>query len=92
MSKGVRTKSPEEHRKTYEEFKKLVDEGSLDVELLMIYEEVLIKADSLLAVFELEKSKRGRFTYQKLSQANKVPAQESLSNASFFFRHVHNIL
>ena len=50
LTKGIKTKAPEEHKKTFEEFKKLVEAGVIDVELLRIYEEMLIKADTLLPV------------------------------------------
>ncbi|MCX6706589.1 MAG: hypothetical protein NT001_00395 [Candidatus Woesearchaeota archaeon] len=45
----------------------MVDKGELDVELLMLYEKVLVKADKLLGIFKIEKKKRGEFTYQKLA-------------------------
>lgn len=67
LKKGITVSSPEEHRKTYEAFKELVDKGELDVELLMLYEKVLVKADKLLGIFKIEKKKRGEFTYQKLA-------------------------
>lgn len=91
LLKGIKTESPEEHKKTFEEFKKLVEQGVIDVELLKIYESMLIKADTLLNIFKVEKSKRGRFTYKTLPQANQEPAQESIKHAETFFRHIHNI-
>ena len=51
----IMIESPEEHRKTYDGFKKLVNIGILDVELLRIYEKVLIRADTLLEIFRIEK-------------------------------------
>src|SRR4030042_7132488 len=60
LLKGIKTKAPEEHRKTFDAFSKLVDEGVMDVELLKIYRNMLIKADTLLRIFELEKGKRGK--------------------------------
>ena len=57
----------------------------------MLYEKVLLKADKLLGIFKIEKKKRGEFTYQKLAQANKEPAEESLENAKEFFRHVYGL-
>ena len=92
MSKGIKIESPEEHRKTYDEFKSLVNEGILDVELLRIYEQVIIRADTLLEIFRIEKKKRGSFTYQKIAQANKDPAKNSLDNARIFFRNIYNLL
>jgi len=75
----------------FEKLKKLVTKGILDVELLRIYEKILMKADSLLGIYETEKNKRGKYTYRKLAQANHDPAKESLDNASLFFRHIYNL-
>lgn len=86
--KNIKTEAPEEHRKTYEAFKALVDRGEIDVALLKIYKEVLVKADSLLLIFFKEKRKRGDFTYHKLPQANEAPAKESLANANVFYKHL----
>jgi uncharacterized protein (UPF0332 family) len=89
---GIRTQAPEEHEKTYEEFKKLVEKGFLRIELLKIYEDVIIKAETLLGILKFEKSKRGEFTYQKLPQANLEPAKESFDNALFFFKTLNQII
>ncbi|MEK6860228.1 MAG: HEPN domain-containing protein [Nanoarchaeota archaeon] len=89
---GIRTYAPEEHEKTYEELKKLAEKGFLKIELLRIYEEIMIKAETLLGIFQLEKSKRGEFTYQKLPQANLEPAKESFDNAILFFKTINRIL
>ena len=80
INKSIKTGPPEEHRKTYDELRKLVDKGVMDVELLKMYEQVMVKADTLLRIFRQEKGKRGRFTYQKIPQANKEPAEVSLNN------------
>lgn len=90
--KGIKTSAPEEHKKTYEEFKKIVEQGIIDLELLKMYEEIMIKADTLLEIFRTEKKKRGQFTYQKLPQANKEPAENSLKNAKTLFRHIYNLI
>jgi len=92
IKKGIKTTPPEEHKNTFNEFKKLVDKGILDIELLKIYSKAIIEADTLLNIFKIEKSKRGKFTYQKLSQANKQPAEESLKNAKFFFSNTNLLL
>src|SRR3989339_1516890 len=90
---GIKTEAPEVHKKTLEAFEKyLVKTGKLDVELLKIYQKMVVRADALLGIFSMEKRKRGEFTYQKLPQANKEPARESLSNASFFFKNINKIL
>lgn len=89
--KNIKTQAPEEHKKTFEEFSKFVKKGIIDFELLEIYKNMLIKADSLLSIFEFEKGKRGNFTYKKIPQANKEPAQESINNAKIFFNHLFNL-
>jgi len=70
LSKGIETKAPEEHRKTYDSFKAIATSGSLDKQLLDIYDAEAEKASVLLKIFSLEKSKRGRFTYDVNSNAN----------------------
>lgn len=92
QSKNVITEPPEEHRKTLNEFEKLVLSGEIDVELLKIYKEIIVKADELLGIFRKEKSKRGRFTYQKLPQANLEPAKESLDNSEKFLKNINLML
>jgi uncharacterized protein (UPF0332 family) len=82
---GTRTRAPEEHRKTYDEFSKLVDKGIIDVELLKIYHNTLIKADNLLQIYSVERSKRGMYTYHRIARANKEPANESTIHAKRFF-------
>ncbi len=91
LNKGIKTAAPEEHKKTFEEFKNLVEKGVIDFELLRLYEKIIIKADTLIGIFNKEKGKRGRFTYRKLSQANYEPAKESLENAKTFFKHIYNL-
>ena len=91
LLKGIKTSAPEEHRKTFEEFSKLVDQGTVDVELLKIYKNMLFKANTLLHIFELEKSKRGKFTYRRIPQANQEPAQESIKNAITFFNNIYRL-
>ena len=91
LVKGIKTQAPEEHRKTFDEFSKLVDKGTVDVELLKIYQNMLMKADTLLHIFELEKGKRGKFTYRRIPQANQEPAQESIKNAQIFFNNIYKL-
>ena len=64
----------------------------MDVELLRIYKEMIMRADTLLSIFRTEKQKRGSFTYQKLPQANQEPAEESLKNAQVFYKNIFNLL
>ena len=89
--KGIRTKPPEEHKKTYVEFKKLVEQRVIDKELLELYEEVMVKAEKLLGIFKVERKKRGEFTYKRLAQANKEPASQSLENAKTFFKNIYDL-
>ena len=90
---GIKTEAPEVHKKTLEAFEKyLVRTGKLDFELLKIYQKIIVRAEELLGIFSKEKGKRGKFTYQKLPQANREPAKESFDNASFFFRNINKIL
>jgi len=93
LTKNIKTKSPEVHKKTYEEFKKyFVDTGELDLELLKIYKKIVVKADELLQIFKDEKWKRGNFTYQTLPQANIEPAEESLINSKKFLSNVEKVI
>jgi len=93
IENNIKTEAPEVHKKTLEAFEKyLVSTGKLDMELLKIYQKMVVRADALLGIFSMEKRKRGEFTYQKLPQANKEPAQESLNNALFFFKNINKIL
>ncbi|MFA5888124.1 MAG: hypothetical protein WC852_05440 [Candidatus Nanoarchaeia archaeon] len=92
FSKGIKTSPPEEHKKTFDAFKKFVDIGVLDAELLKIYEDAVIKADSLLDIFKLEKKKRGMFTYNLKSEANIPYAKESIENAKKFVANVKALI
>ncbi len=91
LTKSIKTEAPEEHRKTFEEFSKLVDEGIIDVELLNVYRSILVRADTLLHIFAFEKGKRVNFTYKRIPQANQEPAQESIKNAQFFFKSIFQL-
>jgi hypothetical protein len=51
----------------------------------------MVKAETLLGIFKREKGKRGEFTYQKLAQANFDPANKSMENAKFFFKHINSL-
>ncbi len=53
--KGIKTEAPEEHKKTYEELKILVVQGIVDKELLRIYEDIIVKADTLLGLRQKRK-------------------------------------
>ena len=91
--KNIRTSFPDVHRKTFEEFKRvLVDTGILDVKLLEIYRKMVVRADELLGIFRDEKWKRGNFTYNTIPQANKEPAEDSLRNATLFISNIRKVM
>ena len=93
FTKNIDTKAPEAHRKTLEAFKnEFINTGVLDAKLFMIYKKMIIKAESLLEIFRVEKKKRGDFTYNTIAQANIEPANESLKNAKTFFKHCNTYL
>jgi uncharacterized protein (UPF0332 family) len=93
LTKKIKTQAPEEHKKTFNAFSNLVNQGIIDVELLRIYQQMLIKADVLLHIFELEKGKRGKFTYKTIPQANKEPAHPHPLTDSFIkHQKVHDFL
>ncbi|MBU1136495.1 MAG: HEPN domain-containing protein [Nanoarchaeota archaeon] len=93
LTKGIKTSPPNVHMETYKEFKRnFVDTGVLDKELLLIYNKIVIKADELLDIFKDEKWKRGNFTYNIIPQANKIPAEESLTNAKTFVANIIKVI
>jgi uncharacterized protein (UPF0332 family) len=93
LSKKIETSAPEVHKKTFKMFKKIfINTGLLDKKLFEIYNEMIIKADTLLEIFKTEKKKRGDFTYNTIPQANKSPAQESIENSKTFYRHCNTYL
>lgn len=93
LMKGIKTSSPEIHKRTFEEFQKnLVETGILDVKLLEIYRSMVIRADDLLEIFRDEKWKRGKFTYNTIPQANKEPAENSLKNAKIFVSNINKVI
>jgi len=91
-SRNLETSGPEEHKKTYEEFKRLVDSGIIDAKLWKIYQEEATKAETLLKIFFEEKRKRGIFTYNVQSEANIPFAKESIENAKTFISLIKAML
>jgi len=81
-----------QHQQVYFEFRKPVQSGIVDIELLEIYEDVKGKAESLLGILKTEKDKRKDFVYETIPQANKQPADDSLKNAVFFVSHIKKFL
>ncbi len=93
LTKRIKTDSPNIHKKTFEEFKKtFVDTGILDLELLKIYNKMIIRADELLGLFKIEKRKRGDFTYKTIAQANIEPAKDSIENARKFVTNIRAVI
>ena len=93
ISQGIKTDAPNVHLKTIQAFEKhMVRTGKLDADLLRVYKTIIVRADDLLGIFAMEKGKRGRFTYKRLPQANVEPAQESMDQASFFFKNIRKVL
>ncbi len=92
ISKGIITSPPEEHKKTYEEFANFVRIGVLDKELLDIYENAAIEAETLLNIFFIGKRNRGKFTYNVNANANLPFASDSIENAKKFTRILTTIV
>ena len=92
ISLGIKTGPPEEHKKTYEEFKKIVGSKRLDNQLAEIYEEETGKAEALLKIFFDEKRNRGRFTYNVNANANKPFAEQSIKNAKLFCSTIKHLI
>lgn len=92
ISLGIKTKAPEEHKKTYEQLKKIVESRKLDRQLAEIYEEESNKAETLLKIFFYEKRNRGRFTYNLNANANKPFAERSIRNAKLFCSIIKHVI
>jgi uncharacterized protein (UPF0332 family) len=93
LTKGIKTSSPDVHKRTLDAFKEhFVDTGVLDVKLLEIYRKLVIRADELLDIFRGEKQKRGDFTYKTIPQANKEPADDSVKNAKIFVSNIRKVI
>lgn len=89
-----RIKIPEQgqHQAVYYIFKKFVKKGIVEEELLEIYEDVKIMAETLLEIFEIEEEKRASFTYKTTAQANIEPAKESIQNTIKFLSNIKKVL
>ena len=92
LSLEIKTEPPEEHKKTYEEFKKIVESKRLNKRLAEIYEEESGKAEALLKIFFDEKRNRERFTYNVNANANKPFAEQSIKNAKFFCSTIKHLI
>ncbi len=92
LTEGVKTSSPDIHKRTYEAFERtFVTTGVLDVKLLQTYQTLAIRAEELLGIFKMEKWKRGNFTYTTIPQANKEPATDSVKRATLFVAHLGKV-
>jgi uncharacterized protein (UPF0332 family) len=89
---NIVTEAPDEHAKTLDAFRQLVNDGHLDRDLLCVYETIATRADTLLHIFERERKKRGGYTYHKISQANKEPADESVNGAKAFYLALKSVI
>ena len=93
LARNIETEAPEVHKKTLDAFKKeFIDSGLLDAKLLVIYKQMIVRAETLLEIFRVEKKKRGDFTYNTIPQANMAPAEESIKNAKIFIKHCNSYL
>jgi len=92
ISKKITIPEQGQHNFVYQKFKKIVKTGELDKELLEIYDEAIVKAETLLSILELEGEKRTKYTYKSHPQANKKPAEKSIENAKFFISHIKTFI
>ncbi len=93
LSKNIHLKSKQgQHQQVYFEFKKIVEKGLIETDLLKVYDDVKIKAEVLLEILKKEKEKRNTFTYETLPRVNKKPAEDSLDNAILFVSHIKAFL
>ncbi len=92
LSKNVSLPEQGQHQAVYFSFRSAVRNGDLDAELLALYEEVKIKAEALLEIFEKEEKNRAKFTYKTVAEANKEPAESSIKNARTFFTHLRGLI
>lgn len=92
LTQSIETIPPEEHKKTYEKFKQIVNSKKLNTQLAKIYDEESEKAETLLKIFFDEKRNRGRFTYNINANANLPFAQTSISNAITFVSTIKSLI
>ena len=93
LTQKVEIRPPDIHNKVYNQFRQaFFDTGKLDKHLLTSYTSVLVRAADLLNVMKVEKKKRGDFIYETAPQANKDPAEDSLTNANLFISHIRTFI
>ena len=89
----VEVRPPDIHNKVYNQFRQaFFDTGKLDRHLLRAYTSAFVRAADLLNIIKIEKKKRGDFTYETAPQANKDPAEDSLTNANLFISHIRTFI
>lgn len=92
VSKKVKLEKQGQHQQVYFAFRRMVKEGIIEKELLKIYEDLKVKAESLLEILNSEREKRKTFTYETVAQANKKPAEDSIKNAKEFISHIKRMI
>jgi len=92
LSKEIEISSPKEHQKVYNKFSGLVRGGTIQEDLLKIYDKEILKAEVLLEILKDELGKRTNFTYKTLPQANRQPAIESVQNATRFYKIINALI
>jgi len=92
LSKKIPLPEQGQHQAVYFGFKKLVREGQITEDLLKLYDEVKVKAETLLEIFETEEENRTKFTYKTSAQANKEPAESSIKNSQLFFSYIRDLI
>ncbi len=92
LKKGFSIPEQGQHNAVYISFRKLVRQGKIAEELFDLYEEVRVKAETLLEIFEKEVENRTKFTYKTLAQANKDPARDSITNAHTFLLEIKGLI
>lgn len=92
MNKGIKFPEQGQHQAVYFAFRKLVREGKVAIELVELYKEVKIKAETLLEILEKVEENRTKFIYKTLAQANKEPADSSIKNAEIFLAQVKSLI
>ncbi len=91
IKRGVMLPEQGQHQAVYFAFKKLVRETQIIADLIAFYDEIKLKTETLLEIFETEGENRAKFTYKTLAQANKEPAESSIRNAQLFFSYIKNL-
>ena len=92
ISKNVPIPEQGQHNAVYYKFKQFVKKGDIDKELLNIYNDLRIKAKTLLEILDKEGENRTTYTYHTLPQANKEPSEKSIENAQNFVSNMNALI